>query len=137
MDLNNSIEKISKGGILGLKGKNIGLIGDLGAGKTYYTKKLLSKFDNNIFNEIQSPTYNYCLQYIINDLEIHHYDLYRVDNENKLEEIGLYESLNDYNILCIVEWIDLYDSLSSSFDLLIEIKRDISTSINFLVNKIV
>ncbi len=69
------------------------LEGDLGAGKTYFVKHLIAKIYPEV--EVYSPTYT--LVNLYND--IYHLDLYRIEEEQELEELGV----EDMDKL-IVEW---------------------------------
>ena len=75
--------------------------GELGSGKTTLIKKILK--DIGISEHIKSPTFSLVNEYIENDLIIFHFDLYRVKNENELDNIGFYEYL-DSGKLCFIEW---------------------------------
>tara|TARA_Y100000991_G_C21782022_1_gene267583 strand:- start:50 stop:469 length:420 start_codon:yes stop_codon:yes gene_type:complete len=75
--------------------------GELGSGKTTLIKKILK--DIGISEHVKSPTFSLVNEYIENDLIIFHFDLYRVKNENELDNIGFYEYL-DSGKLCFIEW---------------------------------
>ena len=75
--------------------------GELGSGKTTLIKKILK--DVGISEHVKSPTFSLVNEYIENDLIIFHFDLYRVKNENELDNIGFYEYL-DSGKLCFIEW---------------------------------
>src|SRR5699024_1480060 len=72
------------------------LSGDLGAGKTTFTKKLLSKL--GVIENVTSPTFTIMNQYEMNTLFINHMDAYRL---NKEEEIDQFEEQfdNAFNII--------------------------------------
>ena len=75
--------------------------GELGSGKTTLIKKILK--DVGISEHVKSPTFSLVNEYIENDLIIFHFDLYRVKNENELDNIGFYDYL-DSGKLCFIEW---------------------------------
>ena len=57
------------------------LEGEIGVGKTTFTKKLIhhtQSVENVKFTEVLSPTYNLLYEYKINKIKIKHYDLYRI-----------------------------------------------------------
>lgn len=72
------------------------LSGDLGAGKTTFTRHFIQAFGYE--GPIKSPTYGLMHCYSTNPVIVHA-DLYRL---NDIEEIGLEEHLN--HDLCIIEW---------------------------------
>ena len=75
--------------------------GDLGSGKTTLIKQILK--DLGISKHVKSPTFSLVNEYIENDLTIFHFDLYRINKENELDNIGFYEYL-DSGKLCFIEW---------------------------------
>ncbi|AJK51349.1 tRNA (adenosine(37)-N6)-threonylcarbamoyltransferase complex ATPase subunit type 1 TsaE [Mycoplasma capricolum subsp. capripneumoniae] len=93
------------------------LKGDLGAGKTTFTKALLEEFE--IKQNITSPSFVIMNQYFVNDLKINHMDAYRLNNDSELE-VYLDEFLDSLNIIEWYENIDL--DLNTINKLIIEIK---------------
>ena len=63
--------------------------GDMGSGKTTLIKQVVK--DIGISENVKSPTFSLVNEYIENDLIIFHFDLYRINNENELDNIGFYE----------------------------------------------
>jgi len=89
-------------------GDHIFLYGEIGTGKTTFTRLLINKYEieNKLKkSEVLSPTFNIVFEYEIKDFTIKHYDLYRLKNEEDIKNIGLFENL-DQNIL-VVEWPEL------------------------------
>ncbi|KKW61567.1 tRNA (adenosine(37)-N6)-threonylcarbamoyltransferase complex ATPase subunit type 1 TsaE [Mycoplasma capricolum] len=93
------------------------LKGDLGAGKTTFTKALLEEFE--VKQNITSPSFVIMNQYFANDLKINHMDAYRLNNDSELE-MYLDEFLDSLNIIEWYENIDL--DLNTINKLIIEIK---------------
>ncbi len=82
-------------------GEIILLNGDLGAGKTTFTKGLALAL--GIQENITSPTFTFMKSYEGGRLPLYHFDMYRVSDEDELYELGL----NDYlymNGVCVIEW---------------------------------
>ncbi|MBL7058584.1 tRNA (adenosine(37)-N6)-threonylcarbamoyltransferase complex ATPase subunit type 1 TsaE [Patescibacteria group bacterium] len=100
--------------ILGNKnqGHTIGLIGDLGAGKTTFVKSIAKCL--GIKNNITSPTFVIMKVYDtpknnINPTKINqfvHIDAYRLSTNNYLNSLGANEYIKDQNTLTIIEWAD-------------------------------
>ena len=85
------------------------LIGDLGSGKTIFTKGFAASLE--VKEEITSPTFNIIKEYTSGELPLYHMDVYRLDG--KIEDIGI-EDYYDKNGICIIEWADMIkDSLPS------------------------
>ena len=74
------------------------LSGDLGAGKTVFTKGLAKGL--NISDEVVSPTYAYLNVY--GDY-LYHYDCYRLNSGAEADALGLTDYFNQNNV-CVIEW---------------------------------
>jgi len=83
-------------------GDVVALYGDLGAGKTHFTKGFATNFGIDEHN-VSSPTYSLIQEYHGMDITIFHIDAYRLKSENEALSIGLDEIL-DGDGICIVEW---------------------------------
>lgn len=83
------------------KFKSIALIGDLGTGKTYISKRICKNL--GVKENVKSPTFTYLLEYNTDNLKIVHFDLYRLSNIDELYEIGYDEYIED-NSLFLIEW---------------------------------
>ena len=89
-------------------GDCIFLIGEIGVGKTTFTRYLINnlQIQKGIKEtEVLSPTFNLLYEYEIKDLKIMHYDLYRLKKTNELDHLGIF-SENEKTIK-IIEWPDL------------------------------
>ena len=87
-------------------GSTIFMIGDLGSGKTTFTKGFAAGL--GFSNEVQSPTYPILNEYSNSDNFIYHFDLYRLKSVSEFLEIGSIEYLSSTNGICIIECIQLY-----------------------------
>lgn len=89
-------------------GTVLGLSGELGSGKTQFTKGLAEYFD--IKNTITSPTFVLLKPYNIKNKkhikQLIHVDCYRLDNPGELLAIGLQEFMADKNNLIVIEWAE-------------------------------
>ena len=89
-------------------GDCIFLIGEIGVGKTTFTRYLINNLQNQKGlkeTEVLSPTFNLLYEYEIKDLKIMHYDLYRIKKANELDHLGIF-SENEKTVK-IIEWPDL------------------------------
>ena len=98
------------------------LIGDLGAGKTLFAQGICKGL--GVKEEITSPTFNLLniYQNIEQDLTVYHFDLYRLDRKEELDNIGFNEYVYSDGI-SIIEWADKFLEYLPDEHLLIEIKK--------------
>lgn len=88
------------------------LTGELGSGKTKFTEGFLSNF--GLENEISSPTFTIVNEYTTKDINIYHFDVYRLEDSSEFYEIGGEEYFDKG--ICIIEWGELIqDALPSQY----------------------
>ena len=78
------------------------LRGDLGSGKTVFTKGFAKAME--IHEEVTSPTFNIIKEYTTGDMPLFHMDVYRLDG--KVDELGIEEYFTKKGIT-IIEWADM------------------------------
>ena len=78
------------------------LEGELGAGKTTFTKGILKGLDYQEL--VKSPTYNLVEIHETKNYKVFHFDLYRISEPIELEEIGIEEYLKELGSVSIFEW---------------------------------
>lgn len=88
----------------------VGLIGDLGSGKTAFTKKIAELL--GVTETVTSPTYVIQKNFNINrdDVDfkkLFHLDVYRLESEGELGAIGWQEMIEDPKNIVIVEWPEI------------------------------
>ncbi len=93
--------------------------GDIGAGKTTIIRAMLRAF--GVTSAIKSPTFSLVESYSFEHMHVHHFDLYRIQDEAELDYIGFRDYFSD-NAICCIEWpehgkqslqhVDLHVSLS-------------------------
>lgn len=89
------------------KGDVIVLSGELGAGKTKFVEGILEHF--NLQDEISSPTFTIVNEYRNDEINIYHFDLYRLSDIYEFENIGGEEYFNKG--ICIFEWGELIEDI--------------------------
>ena len=80
------------------------LYGDLGAGKTSFTRGLAAGFGLQHIDEVSSPTFTLINEYSGTG-KIYHIDLYRIDS-GRLDGLGLDEIFDNPRAAVIVEWAE-------------------------------
>ena len=89
------------------KGDVIVLTGELGSGKTKFTEVVLEHF--GLENEISSPTFNIVNEYISKNINIYHFDVYRLEDEDEFYAIGGEEYFDKG--ICLIEWGEMIESV--------------------------
>lgn len=84
-------------------GDLIAIIGDLGTGKTTFSKE----FGKNlgIKENIKSPTFNYVIEYKSGRIPMYHFDVYRLETALEIYDTGYEDYLYGEGII-LVEWAD-------------------------------
>ncbi len=82
-------------------GRVLLLQGDLGAGKTAFTRGFLSHW--SLEDWVSSPTFTIMNEYKNDDILIYHFDLYRMGDETELYELGLDDYLESGDYV-LIEW---------------------------------
>ncbi len=77
------------------------LWGDLGAGKTTFSRAFIQSLDPSI-TEVPSPTFTIIQEYDTPSGALWHCDLYRLKSEYDAEELGLLDAFHDK--ICLIEW---------------------------------
>ena len=98
------------------------LIGEIGVGKTTFTRYLINHLqekNGEKITEVLSPTFNLLYEYDLKTIKIMHYDLYRIKDEKELKHLGIF--LDKKDTIKIIEWpqlinISLPDKLEIHFD---------------------
>jgi tRNA threonylcarbamoyladenosine biosynthesis protein TsaE len=87
-------------------GDLVGLVGDLGAGKSVFARALIGARLAALGRDepIPSPTYTLVQVYDLGAVELWHADLYRLAAASDLIELGLADALD--RAICVVEWAD-------------------------------
>ncbi len=83
-------------------GEVIALVGELGAGKTVFTKGLCKGL--NVKNPVISPTFTIANEYDA-DFKIYHFDAYRLSGSEDAAAIGIEDYMMGDGV-CIIEWAD-------------------------------
>lgn len=102
------------------KGDLIVLNGDLGAGKTKFTEGFLKYF--HLEDEISSPTFTIVNEYNSNDINIYHFDVYRLEDSSEFYAIGGEEYFEKG--ICIIEWGEIISDVLPQEYISIKFEKD-------------
>ncbi|MCD7884035.1 MAG: tRNA (adenosine(37)-N6)-threonylcarbamoyltransferase complex ATPase subunit type 1 TsaE [Lachnospiraceae bacterium] len=124
IETNSEQETLAFGHSLGEKakpGQVFALEGDLGVGKTVLTKGLAEGL--GITEPVCSPTFTIVQIYEEGRLPLYHFDVYRIDDIEEMEEIG-YEDYFYGKGVCLIEWANLVEELLPRETVHIRIEKD-------------
>ena len=89
-------------------GEFIFLFGEMGVGKTTFVKYFINEFQrikNLQQTEVTSPTFSILNEYQIKDIRIKHYDLFRINKKEDVNNLDIFEK--DNKLITLIEWPQL------------------------------
>ncbi|MCV0425904.1 MAG: tRNA (adenosine(37)-N6)-threonylcarbamoyltransferase complex ATPase subunit type 1 TsaE [Roseibium sp.] len=102
-------------------GDVICLSGDLGAGKSTFARALIRSFAGDPDLEVPSPTFTLVQSYEFDRFDLSHFDLYRLEDPEELEELGL-EDLLETGV-ALIEWPEMAEDLLPRHALWVQITQ--------------
>ncbi|MCR5736421.1 MAG: tRNA (adenosine(37)-N6)-threonylcarbamoyltransferase complex ATPase subunit type 1 TsaE [Eubacterium sp.] len=104
------------------------LNGDLGVGKTVFTKGFASGL--GIAEEVNSPTFTIVQVYDDGKLPLYHFDVYRIGDPEEMYEIGFEDYFYGEGV-CLVEWSQLIEELIPEDAVQILIEKDLEKGLDY------
>ena len=89
-------------------GEFVFLYGEMGVGKTTFVKYFINEYQkiNNLTQiEIPSPTFSLLNEYQVKDIRIKHYDLFRINRKEDVNNLDIFEK--DNKLITLIEWPQL------------------------------
>ena len=89
-------------------GEFVFLYGEMGVGKTTFVKYFINEYQkiNNLTQiEIPSPTFSLLNEYQVKDIRIKHYDLFRINRKEDINNLDIFEK--DNKLITLIEWPQL------------------------------
>ena len=112
------------------KGLVIVLTGDLGSGKTKFTEGILTYF--NLEDEISSPTFTIVNEHNAKNLNIYHFDVYRLEDVDEFLAIGGEEYFDKG--VSIIEWGESIEEIIPKDYIKISFERDLTNENKRIIN---
>lgn len=110
------------------KGQVYTLVGDLGTGKTVFTKGLAEGL--GIEEPVSSPTFTIVQVYEEGRLPFYHFDVYRIGDVEEMEEIG-YEDYVYGDGVSLIEWANLIDEILPEHYTEVKIEKDLEKGFDY------
>ncbi|MBR5406269.1 MAG: tRNA (adenosine(37)-N6)-threonylcarbamoyltransferase complex ATPase subunit type 1 TsaE [Lachnospiraceae bacterium] len=104
------------------------LVGDLGTGKTVFAQGFAEGL--GVTDTVNSPTFTILQVYEGGRLPIYHFDVYRIEEPEEMEEIG-YEDYFYGDGVTLIEWADIIGELIPKDACRIEITKDLSRGTDY------
>ena len=104
-------------------GTVIALIGDLGVGKTVFTKGIAKGL--GITENVTSPTFTILESYYGGKMPLHHFDVYRIGDVEEMEEVGFDDCVYSEGIT-IIEWAGIIEEIIPKGTYVVNIEKDLS-----------
>lgn len=130
-EVNSPEETFELGKSLG-EGANAGdilcLNGDLGVGKTVFTKGYAKGL--GITEEVNSPTFTIIQEYKDGRIPLYHFDVYRIEDSFEMDELG-YEEYFFGDGVCLIEWsVNISDIIPKDAKTVL-IEKDLSKGLDY------
>ena len=109
-------------------GEVICLNGDLGVGKTVFTKGFAEGL--GITEPVNSPTFTIVQVYEEGRLPFYHFDVYRIGDLEEMEEIG-YDDYFFGQGICLIEWADLIEEILPEKLIKVTIEKDLEKGFDY------
>ncbi|MEE0865339.1 MAG: tRNA (adenosine(37)-N6)-threonylcarbamoyltransferase complex ATPase subunit type 1 TsaE [Clostridia bacterium] len=106
------------------------LTGELGSGKTKFVEGFLEFF--GLENEISSPTFTIVNEYKNDDINIYHFDVYRLEDSSEFYEIGGDEYFSSG--ICLIEWGEIIEDILPKDYIHIIFEKDVNDENKRILN---
>ncbi len=109
-------------------GEVYALDGDLGVGKTVFTKGVAAGL--GIQGPVNSPTFTIVQIYEDGRIPLYHFDVYRIEEPEEMEEVGFDDYIYGQGI-CLIEWADQIRDILPDHLQTVTIKKDLTKGLDY------
>ena len=109
-------------------GQVYALVGDLGVGKTVFTKGFAEGL--GIEEAVNSPTFTILQSYDEGRIPLYHFDVYRIEEPEEMEEIGFDEYIEGDGV-CLIEWAGRIADILPENIIVIRIEKDLGKGLDY------
>lgn len=110
------------------RGDVLCLDGDLGVGKTIFTKGVAAGL--GIKDDVSSPTFTLIQEYYGGRLPLYHFDVYRIDGPWDMDDLGYDEYFYGEGV-CLVEWGSMINELFPENTIYVRIEKDLEKGFDY------
>lgn len=131
IETNSADETFETGRLLGQKaeaGQVYCLDGDLGVGKTVFTKGFACGL--GIDEPVSSPTFTILQEYESGRLPLYHFDVYRIADVEEMDEIGFDDYIEGDGV-CLIEWANLIKEILPKDPIFISIEKELEKGFDY------
>ena len=111
-----------------MAGQVYALAGDLGVGKTVFTKGFAEGL--GIEEAVNSPTFTILQIYDEGRIPLYHFDVYRIEEPEEMEEIGFDEYIEGDGV-CLIEWAGRIADILPENIIVIRIEKDLGKGLDY------
>ncbi|MDO5154581.1 MAG: tRNA (adenosine(37)-N6)-threonylcarbamoyltransferase complex ATPase subunit type 1 TsaE [Eubacteriales bacterium] len=109
------------------------LLGDLGVGKTLFSQGFAKGL--GITESVNSPTFTIVQEYDEGRLPLYHFDVYRIEDSEEMEEVGFTDMLYGDGV-CLIEWANLIEDILPEHYTKIVIEKDLDRGFDYRLVKV-
>lgn len=111
-----------------IAGDVVCLIGDLGVGKTLFSQGFAKGI--GVTESVNSPTFTIVQEYHEGRLPFYHFDVYRIEDVEEMEEVGFTEMIYGEGV-CLIEWADMISDILPEHYTRVTIKKELSKGFDY------
>lgn len=109
-------------------GQVICLNGDLGVGKTLFSQGFAKGL--GIEDGVNSPTFTIVQQYDEGRIPLYHFDVYRIEDSEEMEEVGFQDMIYGDGV-CLIEWANLITDILPEHYIEVSIEKDLEKGFDY------